>query len=99
MVEDRVGPGFPCSWLQLAPGRGDDRDCPPGQPSSLGQQSLSKGPGHPTGLGPSGLPWHSSLLSEPGLPGAGPGPLGVQRARYPVSPGAAPALSVSCDLN
>lgn len=28
-----------------------------------------------------------------------PGPLGIQRARYLVSPEAAPALLVSCDLN
>lgn len=45
----------------------------------------------------------AQYLTEPAwlsrLPGAGPGLLGVAGARYPVSPGTAPALPVSCDLN
>lgn len=61
--------------------------------------------GHPAphrGGVPADSAWLGASLSQPGSPGsqrAGPGLLGVLRARYPVSSGTAPALLVSCDLN
>lgn len=113
VVEARAGPGpssGPVSlaawgpWLPASAGpwrwwwqRGSAL---PGGPARLGHRSLPpEAPGPPAGRAP-GLPWHGASLSQLRAPGAGPGPRGVRRARYPVSPephllSRSPAISIN----
>lgn len=94
-----MGCGWNLHFHRLAPRRGGDGDCLPAFPSQPVEACLCRTQAPRR----AGSPRASACLvhhcAGSGLPRVGPGPLGVQRARYPVSPEAAPALPVSCDLN